>query len=540
MVAWRRAQSVYLVVFVLFSAACSSQDAARQDLAGAGDSGPRDDGSLLVPDNGPSPDSLVVAGEISCEEGVSCPPCVKGAGCAAAGPFIGETCCARGDALEKLAKGRGAEVVDLETDGKHVILCGGFGADINDISDPSAPRHVAGVEERCQRIGIGPLTDEGARVIYLAHHGDSWVTTPYLATYHLFSDGRAVRVAKIESRDVLFEGIAHHQGALYVAAHEGGVRVYRLDARGVPTFERVVVGGIVNAWKIAVSGSHAFVADAGAGLHVFSLEDPLAPQRVATVETLGSPRDVAAEGARVYVAMGGAGVDIFDVSDPRAPTKIKTLVGRGSAQAVDVDGDLLAVANWSHVALHDSASLARLATERTRDAFEQDLGVALVGSTLLVGEWEGLHALRYRPGYVGSAIWLDEEIFSLDPATPSRAVLVHNDGVLDLHVDGLSIADPAYSIEPASLKIAPGDRGVFSFRRPAPAPAGSTTLRLSSDDPDPARAALELEVLVEDAGSRLGIGDELTEAFGFLDPSGAGQLSALRGKVVVLAYFALF
>ena len=36
------------------------------------------------------------------------------------------------------------------------------------------------------------------------------------------------------------------------------------------------------------------------------------------------------------------------------------------------------------------------------------------------------------------------------------------------------------------------------------------------------------------------VGDKLTDAWAFLDPSGAGQLSGLEGKVIVLAYFALF
>ncbi|MBW2736997.1 MAG: hypothetical protein JRH20_31830, partial [Deltaproteobacteria bacterium] len=141
-------------------------------------------------------------------------------------------------------------------------------------------------------------------------------------------------------------------------------------------------------------------------------------------------RDVTAQGTRVYVAMGGAGVDVFDVSDPRAPQRVATIAGRGSAQAVDVQGDLLAIANWNHVALHQSQSLARLAIERTRVAFEQNLGVALHGSTAFVGEWEGLHVLGYQPGYVGPTLWIDEELFALDPQTPSRAVLVHNEGVL--------------------------------------------------------------------------------------------------------------
>lgn len=44
------------------------------------------------------------------------------------------------------------------------------------------------------------------------------------------------------------------------------------------------------------------------------------------------------------------------------------------------------------------------------------------------------------------------------------------------------------------------------------------------------------------SGTKIGIGDSLEDSlgFGFLDPNGLDDVAGLKGKVVVLAYFALF
>ena len=54
-----------------------------------------------------------------------------------------------------------------------------------------------------------------------------------------------------------------------------------------------------------------------------------------------------------------------------------------------------------------------------------------------------------------------------------------------------------------------------------------------------AAGAFRVHLLAGDS-DRLDIGDTLGDEFGFLDPTGAGQVEGLRGHVTVLAYFALF
>ena len=373
-------------------------DLAAVDSAGAVDAQFSPD-SQPAPDLQPAPDTAQPAPDatqpgadagapkLTCAP-AACPACATGKQCAAKGPYLAGTCCAAGDSLRHLGQGKGDEVVDLETDGTYAVVCGGFGATISDVTTPASPVYIGSATLRCQRAAFGAQLANGARVFYLAHHGDSWVTTPFFATYYITAQKKLQQVGLIQDASKLFEGLLFHNGVLYVAAHDGGVLVYKVDSKGAPTYHAAITTGISNAWKLAAFKDRLYVADQAAGLHVMSLAAPLAPKLLHTVKTTGSPRDVTtADGKRVFVALGGAGFDVFDSSGAGAPKLVKNVSGEGSTQAVDAAGGLLAVANWSHVALHDAASLALVATERLPLHFPQVLGVALHKDLVLAGEW---------------------------------------------------------------------------------------------------------------------------------------------------------
>lgn len=479
-------------------------------------------------------------------EGLSCPPCASGDQCAPgdAGAYLDGTCCAAGDNLVAVGAGVGHEVVDLEADDDLVVLCGGFGASISDVSDPANPRFIATAGRRCQRAAFGPALDGGRRVVYLAHHGDSWVPAPSLSTYVVSGDRTEVIVAdSIVDASILFEGLAYHpDGYLYVATHDGGLRVYRIAGDGVPIPEATRLDGFDNAWKVAVRGDRAYVADASAGVKVVSLADRTRPEIVQALPTTGLARDVVVRGDRVYVALGGSGVDVFDIGstgqlEPRA--NIDTF---GSAQAVDADDRLLAVANWDNVSVYDAATLQLLGTEDLRGYpdFEQDLAVALRGDRILVGEWEGLHVLEYRQGRVGADVWIEDELYQFTPdEVGARAVVVRNRGPLELRVSAIMTTDDAFSVDAAALTIEPGGADVFEVVYRPSAASGVNVLSLRTNDPDDGQANLEIPLLTVDT-DEIDVGDRLTDDFAFLDPTGSGQLSNLEGKVIVLAYFALF
>jgi len=474
--------------------------------------------------------------------------------CADAGPHIEGTCCTYGDNLQHLARGSAAEAVDIETDGDYAYLCGGFGVRINYIADPADPQYVGGVAPRCQRSAVGPVLPDGTRVFWLAHHGDAWVPVPFLGTYHLAPldaedppAGGITEVHTIADPTVLFEGLAWDAASatLYVAAHAGGLRVYATAEDGTPTFVRAL-DGFDNAWKLDLHDGRAYVVD-GRRMHVLDTADPRAPVRLGTVDLPGSARDVDAQGDRVFVALGGEGVAVYDLSalDPSGlPTPLPPLAVDGSAQAVQANERLLAVASWSHVAVYDRARLLRLGTERTTayPTFEQDFGVALLDDVVLVAEWRALHTLRYRPGYVSPDVWIPDELIAFSAQQGgSETVAVRNRGPLPLELGPVATTAPdRFSATPVSMTLAPGETGELTLTYTPPAPElQPNLLSIPTNDADADQAPLNIPITTADGG-RLDVGDRLDSTFAFLDPTGARDLENLRGKVTVLAYFALF
>ncbi len=476
---------------------------------------------------------------LECEELV-CLECASGTdGCAAGGSPIEGTCCAAGDSLVRLGTAPGSEVVDVEHGEGLIVACGGFGASVTDVSNPRSPTYLGGAGRRCQHASIGPEI-RGAQLFYVTHHGDSWVSSPSLDTYRVTVEGTVSRVGGIVDEDILFEGSSYSDGYLYVAAHDLGVLVYQIAANGTPLYS-TTIADVGNAWKVEVEGDLAYVVDNDFGIHVVSVADPESPSKLGSYRTTGQPRDVVPAEGNLYVALGGFGIDVFDASEEGELELTGHLETRGSAQSVDADNGVLAVAAWSHVALYELPNMGLIATQKTRSRhdFEQDLGVAISGDSVFVGEWEEVHIFEHRQGMVGPDLWLDEELFAFDSdAVGARAVIVRNIGLTALEVNDINTSDPdRFTVDATTLSLAPGEAGVVELYFDGSGP-GSAELIISSNDPDEATASILL--VAEDSSSRIGVGDKLTEPFAFLDPSGAGQLEGLECNVTLLAYFALF
>lgn len=541
--ALRRLLVALIALVVLAAWGCLSEPPAVADDDDATDPGDDDDST----DAGDDDDSTDPEEPAAYHPALEDLPCASGEDCADEGPYIEDTCCTRGDNLLAVATGSAAEAVDVDVseDGLWAVLCGGFGARISDVTDPTAPVLAATVTPRCQRSAWGRVMGDGTHVLYLAHHGDSWVPSPFLTTVHVAEDGDHVQFASETAPGVLYEGMAWHDGYLYVAAHAGGVRVYQTDpTTGVPSFVGVVPG-FTNAWKLDVGGpgnDFLFVAD-DVQLQVVDISDPLQGSIVGTLELGARARDVDAEGDRVYVAIGGDGIEVLDITTPASPSRIATIALEGSAQAVRARGDRLAVAAWTYVALYDTTDLELLGTEQTRGAgeFEQDFGIDYRGDHLFVAEWERLYVLEHRPGYVSPDIWLTEQLFDFNADDAStRTTEVLNRGPLPLQISSISTTDPSLTVNATELTLDPGQRTdlVLTYTPPAPDPS-TQQLVLETNDVDPGQGSIELFVRVAQT-NQVNVGDSITEAWGFLDPTGAGDVANLQGKVLFLAYFALF
>lgn len=135
------------------------------------------------------------------------------------------------------------------------------------------------------------------------------------------------------------------QGDRAYIADRIGLRVFDIARPSAPT----LVGGRESAgWArdVAVSGSHAFVADGDRGLTVLDLADPGDISRVANLDTAGDAWAVELSGTRAYVA-DGTGLVIVDISDPELPVALGALTLPGESRDLDLAGNTVLVAAGS-------------------------------------------------------------------------------------------------------------------------------------------------------------------------------------------------
>jgi hypothetical protein len=97
----------------------------------------------------------------------------------------------------------------------------------------------------------------------------------------------------------------------YVVGGQGhGLRVIDVSTPESP-FEAGSFDALGDAWGVAVSGSHAYVADQWEGLWVVDVSTPASPIEVGFFDTPGDAWGVAVSGRYVYVADGDAGMEVF-------------------------------------------------------------------------------------------------------------------------------------------------------------------------------------------------------------------------------------
>ncbi|MCP4805750.1 MAG: hypothetical protein GY913_35740 [Proteobacteria bacterium] len=443
-------------------------------------------------------------------------------------PFIEGTCCSVGPGLLQTAELRGSEVVGLAWDGNLAVACEGFGATIHR-TDGVSSELLGGAGSRCQRAAVG--ADE---TVYIAHHGDSWIARPSLSTWTV--DGPVEQQDRL-TEDVLYEGLVWSDDVLYAATHAGGVRVYDTSGAGLPVLADVVTG-FENAIELAVLDGVLYASD-GASIQVLSLADPLHPALVDTVQAGGTVRAVEASEGRLYAALGSLGLEVWDLADPHAPTRIERWDVGGTVLDLAAHEDRLALATWTHVQMRDATELTLLASAKTRpyEEYEQDLTLEFDGANVLLGEWEGVHVFAWNEGRASAELHpLADSLNFWSEEASEQLLRIENRGPLPLEVENLAISDAAYALDVDQLTVEPGETGTVTVSFSPPAD-GRSSLTFETNDQDAWRREVVLPVYAISGG--LGVGSELTTDFDFLAGDG-GSVEDLRGKLTVLAYFALF
>lgn len=188
-----------------------------------------------------------------------------------------------------------------------------FGVAIVDISDPTAPR-VLSNHKTLGQAKIGAVYED--RVVLIDHmEGMVMVdisdeVTPSGAG-SFFLDGYA--------RDVVTSG-----RMAYATDSPTGLYVFDLSQPGEPNPVGVLhAPAAPRAIEVQreVGEPSGILAGAGGGhLQIYDATDPAAPMKSATFETPGRAARVAMSGSHVFVADTDSGVTIVDISTPSAPT----------------------------------------------------------------------------------------------------------------------------------------------------------------------------------------------------------------------------
>ncbi len=476
-----------------------------------------------------------------CEcEGLQCPP---------SGDY--------GDSLEMVFDG----TTPIETVGSaiidgHVFTCGGFGLDVFRVTESDSLLPSDAALSRCQNLTAGPVIS-GRRIVYVAHHGDSYVKGPTLNRL-VFEPSRSdVITTTLEADDIVsFEGLDYDEatGILWVAVHGEGVWRYQTAALDGDLTLIDKLAGFENAYRLRVVGELVYVADGDAGLKILDRDSGAV---VGSFPTRGFASDVVVTNNMAFIATASIGVTVVDVSAPGSPALVREIETGGQALQVRTlkAGDLVVAANWRDVVVIDARSpeaVKLLAVDKGTPVSNvaRLLSVATDGDGLIASsDWLGTSLLRWREGLVGPEIDVSvlEMTFSGvdvgDEATQTLSLTNRGFRTLDVTEIRVDTDDAIWSVTPSTASLAPGESVPVDvqFQPSAVVQGGLATLTLVSNDPDEPVASIDLSGNF--GGSRLGPGDALTDSFDFLDtesPPGAQSLENLRGDVIVLAYFATF
>jgi len=192
---------------------------------------------------------------------------------------------------------------------------------VYDVSDPLAPRTVGEV--------AGPTFPSEVSLA----SGRAYVAGSQSAVWAFGLAGaslpRALFRATTRGEAFAIAATAKH---LFVADGWTGLRVFDVATTG----SMVEIGGLdvlSEAQDIVVADNFAYVADARSGVRVFSLFNRDRPVEVARIATAAPAIGVALNGRHAYVVEDAAGIEVFDVGKSTRP-RLASLATTGSVRGV--------------------------------------------------------------------------------------------------------------------------------------------------------------------------------------------------------------
>jgi hypothetical protein len=145
------------------------------------------------------------------------------------------------------------------------------------------------------------------------------------------------------------QGLAVHDGYVYVAQRSGGLRAFDSRRPSNPTSRAVLTPTNSGFTRMATAHNDVlFVADWDGGVAAYSLTDPAAPSLLGTIDTTAPSLSIATDGNYVYSVGEGSGsedFEIIDASSPSAMSVVRTVGTPGSAKDIEVAGEYAFIAD---------------------------------------------------------------------------------------------------------------------------------------------------------------------------------------------------
>ena len=172
--------------------------------------------------------------------------------------------------------------------------------------------------------------------------------------------------------------IALHEDYAYLCAES--LIVVDLD-KFVTIAERDMRG---SAYRIAVDGSHAYVAALEGGMHIFDITEPAMPRRVSSYATQGNATEIAPASERAYLLDSRVGVVVLDVSEPNKPKQIGHYANGALPIDAEVHGDSLYLLDSESLQIIDTHTLTAISRfDGLRYPFEFRLEITGSGEPIL-------------------------------------------------------------------------------------------------------------------------------------------------------------
>ncbi len=418
--------------------------------------------------------------------------------------------------------------VELSPDGQVAYLVGQGGLFVVDLSVPEAPALI-GYDDAVEAQGRYYHLEAGGpdAVVYATHRDRGlWRIDA--------RDPAALRTSPLRLEPGL-SGMAAVGDSLFVGGLDGRVLRLEVDAEG-RAVEAGSVAGLGNIWELVAWGDRIYVAGGAAGLSV--LDSSAGGLSVlTTLPTAGAVMDLAlsADGGALYAAEGGAGVEVFDLSDPDAPESRGALPILGSALGLGATAELLWVADLQGTVAFDLADPLLPTPIGTEGTDQWAMGLAAEGDRAVVAAWGWLEVQEAALGRSGPDLRLGADTLHLSPEGGSVEIAFANLGGAALSLRGVCPSSERLTVESTAETVPPGGEGHLRLTLSAGEPV-SASVQLNTDDPDDPQR--EIAVVAEERGVGVALG-EVAPDFELPDLDGElHQLSLQAGVPVVLVYFA--